>query len=241
NVTGEETITICEAALPYTWNGQTITTAGDHTATLTSAAGCDSVVTLHLFVDANVTGEETVTICAPQLPYTWNGQTITAAGDYSATLINAAGCDSIATLHLEVDDAIVPVFAAIGPLCLNATAPELPLTSTNGITGRWNPATIITTTAGTTTYTFTPDEGQCAGETTLGITINASVEGEEAITICEGQLPYTWNGQEITTAGDHTATLTSSAGCDSVVTLHLFVDANVTGEETITICEGQLP
>ena len=33
---------------------------------------------------------------------------------------------------------------------------------TNGITGTWSPATINTATAGTVTYTFTPDAGQCA-------------------------------------------------------------------------------
>ena len=41
-------------------------------------------------------------------------------------------------------------------LCQNATAPALPATSTNGITGTWSPATISTATVGTTTYTFTP-------------------------------------------------------------------------------------
>jgi hypothetical protein len=35
-----------------------------------------------------------------------------------------------------------PTFTQIGPLCQNSTAPTLPLTSTNGITGTWSPATI---------------------------------------------------------------------------------------------------
>src|SRR5690606_21447184 len=132
--------------LPYSWNGQNITAAGDYNATLTSAAGCDSIATVRRVGDANVTGEETITICEGQLPYSWNGQNITAAGDYNATLTSAAGCDSIATLPLVVD---------------------------------------------------------------------ANVTGEEPITICEGQLPYSWNGQNITAAGDYNATLTSAAGCDS--------------------------
>ena len=89
-----------KAALPYTWNSQTITAAGDYTATLTNMNGCDSIATLHLVVNPVVTGEETITICEAALPYSWNNQNITAAGDYTATLTNAAGCDSIATLHL---------------------------------------------------------------------------------------------------------------------------------------------
>ncbi len=72
-VTGEETITICEAALPYSWNSQIITAAGDYTATLVSATGCDSIATLHLIINPVVTGEETITICEAALPYSWNG------------------------------------------------------------------------------------------------------------------------------------------------------------------------
>ena len=37
--------------------------------------------------------------------------------------------------------------------------PTLPSTSDNGISGTWSPATINTATAGTSTYTFTPDVG----------------------------------------------------------------------------------
>ena len=172
NVTGQETITICEGQLPYTWNGQTLTAAGTATALLTSAAGCDSTATLTLIVNPNVTGSQTITICEASLPYSWNNQSITAAGDYTATLVSAAGCDSIATLHLL---------------------------------------------------------------------INPVVTGEETITICEGQLPYIWNGQTLAAAGITTALLQNNKGCDSLATLTLVVNPNVTATETITICEGQLP
>src|SRR4030095_11185015 len=87
-------------ALPYSWNSQSLTAGGEYTATLVSAAGCDSIATLHLVVNPAVTGEETITICEGALPYSWNDQTITVTGDYTATLANANGCDSIATLHL---------------------------------------------------------------------------------------------------------------------------------------------
>jgi hypothetical protein len=46
----------------------------------------------------------------------------------------------------------------------------------NGINGTWNPATISTATAGTTTYTFTPDAGQCAtATTTVDVTVTGAV------------------------------------------------------------------
>src|SRR4030095_15595137 len=68
-----------------TWNNQNITVAGNYTTTLLNIVGCDSVATLHLIVNPNVTGQQTITICQAQLPYIWNGQTITAGGDYNAT------------------------------------------------------------------------------------------------------------------------------------------------------------
>ncbi|HSK14275.1 MAG TPA: hypothetical protein VK907_13735, partial [Phnomibacter sp.] len=70
---------------------------------------------------------------------------------------------------------ITPTFATIGPLCQGATAPVLPGTSQNGIAGTWSPATINTSTIGSTTYYFTPTAGQCAIPTTLAVEITAPV------------------------------------------------------------------
>jgi hypothetical protein len=65
---------------------------------------------------------------------------------------------------------------AIGPLCQNSTAPLLPGTSVNGITGTWSPATINTATAGTTTYTFTStDASQCATSASISVTVTPQV------------------------------------------------------------------
>src|SRR5690606_3682509 len=67
---------------------------------------------------------------------------------------------------------IIPVFEPIAALCLGSDAPELPLTSTNDITGTWDPAVINTAVAETITYTFTPDADQCAEPFTMDITID---------------------------------------------------------------------
>jgi energy-converting hydrogenase Eha subunit C len=49
-VTSTTNTTICSSALPYTWNGINITTAGTYKDTLVSATGCDSIATLILVV-----------------------------------------------------------------------------------------------------------------------------------------------------------------------------------------------
>jgi hypothetical protein len=44
-------VTVCSNNLPYTWNTQTINTAGSYTYTMMNAGGCDSVLTLNLTVN----------------------------------------------------------------------------------------------------------------------------------------------------------------------------------------------
>jgi hypothetical protein len=83
-------------------------------------------------------------------------------------LLRANGqCAVNTTMIIVVTTQVTPTFTQLGPLCQNSAAPTLPLTSNNGITGTWSPATINTATAGTTTYTFTPANGQCAVNTTM--------------------------------------------------------------------------
>jgi hypothetical protein len=100
--TGQETYTACEE---FTWDtdGQTYTSSGIYTAVLTNSVGCDSVVTLNLTINQPTTGAETQTACGE---FTWSadGQTYTSTGIYTALLTNIAGCDSIVTLDLTIND-----------------------------------------------------------------------------------------------------------------------------------------
>src|SRR5678810_686842 len=102
-LTDTTSVTVCTSALPYTWNGQSITAPGTYTDTLTTTAGCDSIATLILAVNPVLTDTTSVTLCTSQLPYLWNGTSITTAGTYIDTLTTTAGCDSIATLILMVN------------------------------------------------------------------------------------------------------------------------------------------
>src|SRR5678815_5270912 len=91
-------------------------------------------------------------------------------GTTTYTFTPVAGqCATTTTMDVVVTNQITPAFAKVGPLCQNSTAPALPLVSTNGINGTWSPATISTSTAGTTTYTFTPAAGQCGATATMDI------------------------------------------------------------------------
>ncbi len=53
-------------------------------------------------------------------------------------------------------------------------------------------------------------------------------------TVCENQVPFIWNGIDITAAGDYPFTLPSAAGCDSTVTLVVTIIPEVYATITIT-------
>lgn len=100
----DSVVTICQAELPYKWFGIEMTAAGDTSHIVgTNAAGCDSIVNLHLVVNKPTKQDTTVYLKKRKLPYLWRGIVMTESGDTSYVLgTNAVGCDSIVTLHLHV-------------------------------------------------------------------------------------------------------------------------------------------
>jgi gliding motility-associated-like protein len=97
----------------------TVDKAGNYPYTTKSAAGCDSTITLTLTINEPTVSITTVTVCPNQLPYNWNGQSYTSAGTYTFITVNQAGCDSTATLILNVSQTIVGPADSI-TVCANA-------------------------------------------------------------------------------------------------------------------------
>ncbi|HOY49134.1 MAG TPA: DUF11 domain-containing protein, partial [Flavobacteriales bacterium] len=96
-----ETLTLSECA-PVTVNGITYSSTGSYTQELTSAAGCDSILTINFTLKSATTGVEQAAACAS---YFWHGTTYTSSGQYTYTTVNAAGCDSVVTLYLNITPA----------------------------------------------------------------------------------------------------------------------------------------
>lgn len=66
-----------------------------------------------------------------------------------------------------------PVFDQIAPICQGETGVTLPLISNNGITGTWSPTFNNNQ---TTTYFFTPNDGQCSSNSTsLTVEVNSTL------------------------------------------------------------------
>jgi len=171
------------------------------------------------------------------------------AGTYVVTYnypINLASCINANSSNatITIDPFVTATFTQIPNICRNTTAPNLPLLSNNNISGTWN-GPINTSTAGTTTYTFTPNPGQCGVGTTMDITIDPIVAPvfSTIANICQGDtapllLPTSnngitgiWNPLVINTsnAGTFTYTFTpNSTECSSVLPIQVTIDPKVT-------------
>jgi hypothetical protein len=110
---------VCDSLRWIDGNLYTESTDGP-TFTLTNAAGCDSVVTLHLTITNTDHTDYTDVACDS---YTWHGTTYTESGDYTSYQTNVSGCDSIVTLHLTIVES--PALLAISgetAICINQFA-----------------------------------------------------------------------------------------------------------------------
>ena len=102
--------TIVENQLPYHINGLTFNEPGVQVATLQTQDGCDSIVTVHLFVHHNVTAEADSVICDNALPLVWNGVTFTQSDTQTVALTAHTGADSLLTMNLFVNPTSLTTF-----------------------------------------------------------------------------------------------------------------------------------
>lgn len=210
-----ETITACNS---YTWpvNGQTYSSSGTYQATLTNAAGCDSVLTLDLTINGGFTDTQTEVACGS---YTWplNGQTYTASGFYVETYVDVNGCDSVYNLDLTIGTNTTET------VNVNSCGPYT-----------WPLDGQLYANSGSYTTTITNANG-CDSVVLLNLTVITATAGSLSVTACED---YTWSvtGINYTSTGSYIGTLTNVNGCDSTVTLNLTITGPDQTNESITEC-----
>ena len=199
-------LTVCENQLPYIWNGLIFSSSGTQSATLSGNLGCDSIVTLNLSVNVIDTNTVNLSVCENELPYTWNGITFSSSGTQSATFIGTLGCDSVVTLNLNVNG--IDTNTVNLSVCEN----ELPYI--------WNGITLLS--SGTQSTTLSGSSG-CDSTIILNLDVNGTNTTAVNLSICENQLPYTWNDMTFNAPEIQIVNLLNSSGCDSTVILYLDV------------------
>ena len=198
--------------LTYVWSNGSLTQPTntgvlnvdtDFSVTVTNpATGCSTLQTVTVPVTANTipTFTQVAPICTggtlAALPTTSDNGLVgtwapaldnTATTNYTFTPTPDAGqCLGTATMTITVNQPSATPFTQVAPICNGAVLAALPTTANNGVTGTWAPA--IDNTA-TTTYTFTPDAGQCAITTTMTIVVNPNpivTFGANPFPVCVG-------------------------------------------------------
>jgi gliding motility-associated-like protein len=85
---------------------------------------------------------------------------------------NTGVCANSASMTIVVNQKTTPTFNQVAPICEGDNLNALPTTSTNGVSGTWQPAM---NNMATTTYTFTPNTGVCAHTASMTIVVNQKV------------------------------------------------------------------
>lgn len=187
------------------WEGTTYSTSGIYSVTYARASGCDSILSLALTVNSQLSYHDTLATCQGTTVQ-WENMTLSAAGDYQSDAVSVNGCDSIHHLHLNIH----PLFDMNDEVSL-----------CNGTGINWQGQYLQT--AGLHEIHYVSQFG-CDSSYYMEITFWDIPETVSSQTICSGSEVY-WNGSYISAAGNYSDTLVSQMGCDSITKLNLTVQS----------------
>jgi gliding motility-associated-like protein len=259
------------------WSPSTVDDQNSGTYTFTPDAGqCATTTSFDVTVNPTVTPVfnfgTSLSVCSgasvPTLPSTsqngitgsWNPSAVDNLNSGVYTFTPDAGqCATSTSFTVTINPNITPTFSFGTNLsiCKNGSAPILPSTSTNGITGIWTPAAVDNQNSGS--YLFVPTAGQCATTATFTITVNPNItptfDFGTSLSICKGgtvpALPTTsingvigtWSPSTVDDQNSGTYTFTPmGAQCATTATFTVTVNPNVTPTfsfgTTLSICAG---
>lgn len=246
-----DTVVLCQNQLDdYRWNGIAITSeeqGNGQQVTLTTAEGCDSVVTLVLTVHpVYLDVKDAATICYSELAeFMWEGYSFTdritepkeetQTASITANLTTVDQCDSIVTFTLTVHPAYDHTDEAV--LCYDELA-EFTWegeTFTDLIPEKTDETQVVTRTK---TLRSIHD---CDSIVTFTLTVHPTFTHAYEATICASELPYTLGSETFTKAETRVLNLKTIHGCDSIVTFTLHVLPTYSNvKDSSTICFSEL-
>ncbi len=218
-----DTLVVCNGDVPYTYGDSILNVSGNYRVVFSSSKGCDSIVFLNFNV-FNCESVDVVGICDSELPYAYGDSIFNASGIYLVNFKTYLGLDSVVALTLHV-------YSTYNHFdTLNVCNSEFPIMygdSTISIGGNY-------------TIEFASIYG-CDSTIDLAVYTLPSYNLFDTVSICDGELPYTYSDSLLVSAGSYTFTLTTIEGCDSIIHLTLLVYPTYNNWDTLTICSGELP
>jgi gliding motility-associated-like protein len=220
NCVSIENLTISFSDVPTSY----ITLQDTIIRTWTVSDNCQSrELVQYIFVNPVLRGDTIATACESFNWYEYSSIT-ESCENLTHTFTTDAGCDSVVTLHLSVNEAYnVTDEMAVCPAALPYT---------------WNGVTFSE--AGTQTVTLTA-ANNCDSVVTMTLSVNEAYNVTDEMAVCPAALPYTWNGVTFSEAGSQTVTLTAANNCDSVVTMTLSVNEAYNVTDEMAVCPAALP
>ncbi len=186
--------TVSDNGITGTWSPSVVDNQNSGVYTFTPIAGqCALATTFTVTVNPNIAPTfsfgTTLIICAggtvPALPSTstngitgtWSPAVVDNQNSGTYVFTPTAGlCALPFTFNVSVNPNITPAFSfgTMLTICAGGSVPALPTTSSNGITGTWDPAIVNNQNSGV--YTFTPNAGQCVtGPVTFTVTVTPNI------------------------------------------------------------------
>jgi hypothetical protein len=180
---------------------------------------CDSIATLNLTIkDLHVADTVVLVACDSA---EWNGVMYDTSGLYVDTLQSIAGCDSIVTLDLTInesyDDVVDTLYRCVGDSALLAG--------------------IYQTVSGVYVDTLQSASG-CDSIVSTTLIVDTVVYSTTDLELCYGDSAE-WNGVMYDTSGVYVDTISSTSGCDSIATLNLTIkDLHVADTVVLVACDS---
>lgn len=210
---------ICPPECYTTAEGFTLCTPGDFSWDGSDAVtGCPYEVNVEVRVGFETSSTINDAICSGQT-YELYDIVATESGVYQTVIPNWYGCDSIITVNLAVEPEI-PVSIDVS-ICSGDTYEYLGINATTA--GQYQ--------------TLISGNGDCDTLLTINLSVLEPVEGTLDASICAGAT-YILYDITATESGVYQTMLTSSEGCDSLLTVNLVILDPVEGTIDASICAG---
>lgn len=181
---------------------ETYASSGTYSDTIANVSGCDSIISINLTVLQPTSSSISVSACDSYTVPSGN-QTYFTSGTYQDIIPNLAGCDSVITINLSINNSSSNINASA---CDSYTVPSGDETYTS---------------AGTYMDTI-PNALGCDSIITINLTLE-STTNSITVSACD---TYTVPSQDetYTASGTYMDTIPNMAGCDSVITIQLTIN-----------------
>jgi len=210
-------VTTCDSYTVPSGNA-THTVSGTYQDVIPNAAGCDSVITINLTINNSSASTFSVTACDSYTVPSGNA-THTVSGTYQDVIPNAAGCDSVITINLTINNSSASIFSVTA--CDGYTVPS---------------GNTIHTVSGTYQDVI-PNAAGCDSVITINLTINNSSASTFSVTACDSYTVPSGNATH-TVSGTYQDIIPNSVGCDSALTINLTINNSSASTFSVTTCDS---